>query len=222
MTVLALPLGLAGCELFTSRHLERSPAEAQEAAALVATVAHQGSMPAAAVPQVFDARPRPVAAEAASGMDGGASLSVDLAALSAKLVVPVAGILPSQLRDSYDERRGDRLHAAIDIIASTGTPVLSAADGRVLKIHNSKAGGLMVYAADASDRFILLYGHLDAYAEGLRDGMRLVSGQVIGFVGTTGNAAPDTPHLHFEILRGRPSVAWWEGMPVNPYPLLVR
>jgi murein DD-endopeptidase MepM/ murein hydrolase activator NlpD len=118
--------------------------------------------------------------------------------------------------------RGDRLHAAMDILVPTGTPVLSASDGRVLKIHDSKPGGLMIYATDISERFILLYGHLDGYANGLRDGMPLVRGQVIGYVGTTGNAPPGTPHLHFEILRGQPAVAWWEGVPVNPYLLLAR
>ena len=78
----------------------------------------------------------------------------------------------------------------------------------------------MVYAADASDRFILMYGHLDHYADGLVEGQPLRSGQVIGYVGTTGNAPANTPHLHFAIARGRPSVAWWRGTPVNPYPLL--
>jgi murein DD-endopeptidase MepM/ murein hydrolase activator NlpD len=79
----------------------------------------------------------------------------------------------------------------------------------------------MVYATDASERFILLYGHLDRYADGLRNGMPLARGQVIGYVGTTGNAPPGTPHLHFGILRGHPDVSWWTGVPVNPYPLLV-
>jgi murein DD-endopeptidase MepM/ murein hydrolase activator NlpD len=128
----------------------------------------------------------------------------------------------SELRDTYEAARGERVHEAIDILAARGTPVLSAADGRLLKLFSSRPGGLMVYAADPSDRFILLYGHLDAYAAGLTEGMRLQRGQVIGYVGTTGNAPPDTPHLHFGILRGAPAVAWWEGSPVNPYPLLVR
>jgi peptidoglycan LD-endopeptidase LytH len=149
-------------------------------------------------------------------------LPQDLAELSAMLVVPVAGVLRSQLRDSYDEARGAGLHEAMDILVPRGTPVLSATDGRVLKLFDSQPGGLMVYATDTSERFILLYGHLDGYADGLRDGMPLVRGQVIGYVGTTGNAPADTPHLHFEILRGQPAVAWWEGVPVNPYLLLAR
>ena len=145
----------------------------------------------------------------------------DLAELGAALAVPVAGVAPGELRDTYAEARGGRVHEAIDIAAARGTPVLSAADGRLLRLFDSEPGGLMVYAADPSGRFILYYGHLDGYAEGLREGMPLVQGQVIGYVGTTGNAPPDAPHLHFGILRGDPGVSWWKGTPVNPYPLLV-
>ena len=100
--------------------------------------------------------------------------------------------------------------------------MLSAADGKLMRLFDSKTGGLMVYAADPSDRFILLYGHLDRYAANMRDGMPLKQGQVIGYVGTTGNAPAGTPHLHFGILRGKPSVSWSRGVAVNPYPLLVR
>jgi peptidoglycan LD-endopeptidase LytH len=146
----------------------------------------------------------------------------ELAELAAHLVMPIEGIRPLDLRDTYNERRGDgtRPHEALDIPAPRGTPVLSATDGVLRKLHSSVAGGLMVYAADASDRFILMYGHLDRYADGLVEGQPLRSGQVIGYVGTTGNAPANTPHLHFAIARGRPSVAWWRGTPANPYPLL--
>ena len=146
----------------------------------------------------------------------------ELTELRAMLDVPVRGVVPSQLRDTYTESRGDHPHDALDIPAPRGTAVTSAADGRVLKLFNSQAGGLMVYAADPSERFILLYGHLDRYEPGLVEGARLVRGQVIGTVGTTGNAPPGTPHLHFAILRGVPGTAWWRGVAVNPYPLLVQ
>lgn len=119
----------------------------------------------------------------------------------------------------YAEPRGTRVHEALDILAPRGTPVLSATAGRVLRLHQSKAGGMMIYAADASDRFILLYGHLDTFAPGLAAGMPLIAGQPIGSVGTTGNAPPNTPHLHFAVLRGHPSRQWWRGTPTNPYPL---
>jgi murein DD-endopeptidase MepM/ murein hydrolase activator NlpD len=150
-----------------------------------------------------------------------AATPLELAALGSALDVPVQGVMRSQLRDSYSESRGDHAHEAMDILAERGTPVLSATDGRVLRLFDSKAGGLMVYAADASGRFILLYGHLDRYADGLADGASLARGQVIGYVGTTGNAPPGTPHLHFGIMRGDPDVSWARGTPVNPYPLLI-
>ena len=140
------------------------------------------------------------------------------------LLVPVRGIEPSQLRDTYDEKRGGdtRVHEALDIPAPRGTPVLSATGGRVLKLFDSKAGGKMVYAADSSERFILMYAHLDSYANGLAEGQPLTRGQVLGAVGTTGNAPPNLPHLHFAIARSNDVKVWWKGMPVNPFPMLMR
>jgi len=159
----------------------------------------------------------------------GASSSTDAAssgtaAAIGTLIVPVRGIEPSQLRDTYDELRGGntRPHEALDIPAPRGTPVLSATGGRVLKLFDSKAGGKMVYAADSSERFILMYAHLDSYANGLAEGQPLTRGQVLGAVGTTGNAPPNLPHLHFAIARSNDVKVWWKGMPVNPYPMLVR
>ena len=138
------------------------------------------------------------------------------------LLIPVQGIEPSALRNTYDEQRGggSRTHEALDIPAQRGTPVLSATGGRVLKLFDSKAGGKMVYAADSSERFILMYAHLDSYAAGLADGQPLRRGQVLGTVGTTGNAPPNVPHLHFAIARSNNVKEWWKGAPVNPYPLL--
>ena len=138
------------------------------------------------------------------------------------LIVPVQGIDPSALHDTFNEQRGGgtRPHEALDILAPRGTPVLSATGGRVLKLFDSKAGGRMVYAADSSERFILIYAHLDAYAPGLADGQPLTRGQVIGIVGTTGNAPPTVPHLHFAIARTNNVKEWWKGVPVNPFPLL--
>jgi murein DD-endopeptidase MepM/ murein hydrolase activator NlpD len=152
----------------------------------------------------------------------GASSST--AAAIGSLIVPVRGVELSQLRDTYDEMRGGdmRAHEALDIPAPRGTPVLSATGGRVLKLFDSKAGGKMVYAADSSERFILMYGHLDSYANGLAEGQPLTRGQVIGAVGTTGNAPKNLPHLHFAIARSNDVKVWWKGMPVNPYPMLVR
>ncbi|MEP6729826.1 MAG: M23 family metallopeptidase [bacterium] len=149
--------------------------------------------------------------------------SADLAVLQGELTIPVAGVLASALYDTYSELRGGtRQHEALDILAPRGTPVLSASNGRVLKLFNSQAGGMMVYATDSTERFILMYGHLDAYAPGLSDGQTLTRGQQIGVVGTTGNAPVNTPHLHFAIARSSDVTQWWKGAPVNPYPLLRR
>jgi murein DD-endopeptidase MepM/ murein hydrolase activator NlpD len=145
---------------------------------------------------------------------------VDLATLRREMMIPVSGIAVSALHDNYNEMRGARTHEALDILAPRGAPVLSATPGRVLKLFNSKAGGLMVYAADSTEHFILMYAHLDAYQPGLADGQPLRRGQQIGIVGTTGNAPPGVPHLHFAIARSSDVKQWWKGAPVNPFPLL--
>jgi peptidoglycan LD-endopeptidase LytH len=150
-----------------------------------------------------------------------APTETDLAVLRREIILPVAGIVKSSLRDTYGEMRGGtRTHEALDIPAPRGTTVLSAAPGRVLKLFTSKAGGLMVYAADSTERFILMYAHLDAYQSGLADGQPLRRGQPIGIVGTTGNAPPTVPHLHFAVASSSDVKQWWKGAPVNPYPLL--
>jgi murein DD-endopeptidase MepM/ murein hydrolase activator NlpD len=147
--------------------------------------------------------------------------SDDLGVLRREMIVPLRGYAGTMLHDSYDELRGGtRKHEALDILAARGTPVLSAASGRVLKLFDSKAGGLMVYAADSSERFILMYAHLDAYQPGLVEGQRLTQGQQLGTVGTTGNAAANVPHLHFAVAKSNDVRIWWKGAPVNPYPLL--
>lgn len=145
----------------------------------------------------------------------------DLDVLRNEIIIPVSGVHGASLYDTYGELRGGtRQHEALDILAARGTPVLSAASGKVLKLFDSKAGGMMIYAADSSQRFILMYAHLDAYAPGLADGQPLARGQQIGVVGTTGNAPPGTPHLHFAIARSSDVSKWWKGSPVNPYTVL--
>jgi murein DD-endopeptidase MepM/ murein hydrolase activator NlpD len=147
--------------------------------------------------------------------------SDETSVLRRELGVPVAGIAAKSLHDTFNELRGGtRPHEALDIMAPRGTPVLSAANGRVLKLFDSRPGGLMVYAVDSTGRYILKYGHLDAYAPGLADGQTLVRGQQIGIVGTTGNAAPGAPHLHFAMARAGDLKQWWLGAAVNPFPLL--
>jgi len=146
----------------------------------------------------------------------------ELSALAATLTIPVAGVKAEDLLDTFNEARGERRHDAIDIPAPRGTPVIAATDGRLLRLFTSERGGLMIYTADASERFVLMYAHLDSYAGGLSDGMPLRRGQVIGYVGTTGNAPPNVPHLHFAIARSSDVSRWWEGTPVDPRPLLQR
>ena len=167
---------------------------------------------------------RPDSASALAVIDsspGSRPSELDVAVLRRELVVPVAGVAASALHDSYTELRGGtRPHEALDILAPRGAPVLSAANGRVLKLFTSVPGGLMVYATDSTEKFILMYGHLDAYAPGLVDGQLLRQGQQVGVVGTTGNAPANAPHLHFAIARAGDLKQWWKGAPVNPYPLL--
>ncbi len=146
----------------------------------------------------------------------------DVALLTREIAMPLTGIDPATLTSSFNELRGGgtRPHEALDIMSPRGTPILSASKGRLLKQFNSKAGGLMVYAADSSERFILLYGHLDRYERGLKDGDALSKGQVIGYVGSTGNASATAPHLHFGISRSADVKQWSKGKPIDPLPVL--
>jgi murein DD-endopeptidase MepM/ murein hydrolase activator NlpD len=139
-----------------------------------------------------------------------------------RLLIPVAGVGPRQLSPSFDVARGSRRHEALDIMAPRGTPVLAVEDGTIAKLFTSKAGGLTVYQFDSSGRYAYYYAHLDRYAEGLREGGRISRGDPIGTVGSTGNASPDAPHLHFAIFALGPERRWWEGEPIDPYPILSR
>lgn len=148
----------------------------------------------------------------------------DPAKAADRLVVPVQGIGREALVDTWGHSRqgGRRAHEAIDIMARRGTPVLAAAPGFVEKLFLSQRGGITVYVRSPDRRTIYYYAHLDRYAPGLAERQIVRAGQVIGFVGTTGDAAPDAPHLHFAINLARPDEGWWQGQAVNPYPLLRR
>lgn len=136
------------------------------------------------------------------------------------LEIPVRGVDANELYDSFDDARGQRVHQAIDIMAERGTPVLAIEDGTIKKLFTSKAGGLTIYQFDPSETFCYYYAHLDAYAQNLREGMQVRKGDVIGYVGSTGNASKDAPHLHFAISRLTSEKQWWKGEPLNPYPIL--
>ncbi len=141
---------------------------------------------------------------------------------SAPLLIPVSGIASSQLRDTFSDARGsNRVHDAIDIMASKGTPIVAAVEGRVVKLFNSVPGGLTLYQFDASERHAYYYAHLDGYAPGLAEGQLLKRGELLGFVGYSGNASPNAPHLHFAIFELGPEKRWWQGTAINPYPLLL-
>ena len=143
------------------------------------------------------------------------------AAIGAELIVPVSGIQPGQLANTFDDARGQgRVHEAIDIMAPRGTPVLAATDGKVEKLFTSVPGGLTIYQFDPDGRHAYYYAHLDRYAAGLVEGRVLKRGEVIGYVGSTGNASEDAPHLHFAIFVLGPEKRWWEGTAINPYPVL--
>jgi len=139
------------------------------------------------------------------------------------LAIPVAGVRPEQLSDTYTQARagGARVHDAIDIMAARGTPVVAAAPGKLEKLFFSQGGGgITAYVRSEDGRWTYYYAHLDAYAPGLHEGQRIVRGAPIGTVGSTGNANPAGPHLHFAIHRMSPGEKWYQGSPINPYPLL--
>jgi murein DD-endopeptidase MepM/ murein hydrolase activator NlpD len=134
------------------------------------------------------------------------------------LTVPVRGVDADDLVRSFgDTRSGNRRHEAIDILAPRHTPVLAVEDGQLVKFFHSKAGGNTIYQFDPASRYAYYYAHLDRYAAGVKEGDRVRKGQVIGYVGTTGNAPPDTPHLHFAIFRLTEAKQWWKGTPIDPF-----
>jgi peptidoglycan LD-endopeptidase LytH len=143
----------------------------------------------------------------------------DLPRLRARsLALPVGGVSAAQLSDTYTQARAaGSPHEAIDIMAPRGTPVLAVEDGPVAKLFLSKPGGITLYQFDPDSHYAYYYAHLDRYAEGVTEGVMLRKGQVIGYVGSTGNASPDAPHLHFAIFKLGPEKQWWRGTPLNPF-----
>ena len=138
-----------------------------------------------------------------------------------RLIVPVAGVHADELRNDFHAARGGgRRHNAIDILAPFGTPVISADDGYIVRLTRNNAGGIVIYATDPEERVVYYYAHLAGYHDGIAAGKAIAKGDTIGYVGTSGNAPEDTPHLHFQITRMRPGGRYWSGEPLNPYPLL--
>ena len=134
-----------------------------------------------------------------------------------KLLFPLRGYDRAMLRDNFDEGRGKRRHEALDIMAPRGTEVMAVDDGRVAKLFKSAAGGLTVYQFDSEEKYAYYYAHLDGYAPGLAEGARLKRGDLVGYVGSTGNAPAGAPHLHFAVFELGHERKWWKGKAVNPY-----
>ncbi|HEU4594625.1 MAG TPA: peptidoglycan DD-metalloendopeptidase family protein [Pyrinomonadaceae bacterium] len=170
----------------------------------------------AASPSPFN-EPTPPPAQSMRG--GDSTKPTDLPATG--LLIPVAGVRPEQLQDTFNDARSEgRRHDAIDIIAPRGTPVVAAADGRLLRLFSSDKGGLTIYQLGTDERTVYYYAHLDRYADGLAEGRILRRGETVAYVGDTGNATPGNYHLHFQIYRISDPKKFWTGDNLNPYELL--
>jgi murein DD-endopeptidase MepM/ murein hydrolase activator NlpD len=169
----------------------------------------------------FNRGPLPQAASAAAP-EAAPAQSHDLVIGPTGLAIPVPGVKREALTDTYSAARaGGRVHDAIDIMAARGTPVLAAAPGTLEKLFFSHGGGgITAYVRSVDGAWMYYYAHLDGYAPGLHEGQTMNQGDAIGRVGSTGDASPDAPHLHFAVYRMAPGQRWWQGSAVNPYPLL--
>ena len=166
--------------------------------------------------------PRVVLAGAAIGKSAVSASEAVNYILTRGMAIPVAGKTMAQLQDTFDEGRSSgRVHRALDILAPRGTPVIAADSGRILRISVNSLGGNTIYATDPLGRVVYYYAHLDAYRAGLTQGETIARGDTLGFVGTTGNAPKDAPHLHFQVMRMPPDGKYWDGEPINPYPLFL-
>jgi murein DD-endopeptidase MepM/ murein hydrolase activator NlpD len=137
------------------------------------------------------------------------------------LMSPIAGLTPADLHDSFAETHNGHPHEAIDLMAPRGTPVHAVVAGTIRKLFLSKPGGNTIYEFDTGSHYAYYYAHLDHYSENLREGAEVAAGDVIGYVGSTGDASPSAPHLHFTIFELGPEKQWWKGTAVNPYAALL-
>jgi murein DD-endopeptidase MepM/ murein hydrolase activator NlpD len=196
------------------RATEMTAARAQEAASPDPAPAHDPAEPRAVE------RPGEQGEAVPAAITGSVahSNSVDLLR-DRDLDIPVEGVDEEDLRDTFADARGGHAHEALDIMAPRHTPVLAVDNGAIQKLFTSKAGGFTIYQLDPTATFSYYYAHLDRYADGLHEGQMVRRGQVIGYVGSTGNASPEAPHLHFGIFRLTAERQWWKGEPINPYPV---
>jgi peptidoglycan LD-endopeptidase LytH len=174
-----------------------------------------GPAPLPTATQQIELQPTPQVRASPDKSSPGESLS------SPSLIVPVAGVRPDQLRDTFSESRSEgRIHDAIDIPAAHGTAVLAAADGPIVKLFQSERGGTTIYQLSVDGKFVYYYAHLDRYGEGLSEGHFAKQGETIAYVGDTGNAGPGNYHLHFSVAEISNPKDFWHGVNINPYPLL--
>jgi len=210
LIVLALAYGFVQGGAWLTDELHRASAGAHVGAQAAAPL----SGDPAPAPVKTDVRPPPIASS---------PIAVDAAVTELRarnLTIPVSGVIRDALVGSFTQARDGRVHEAIDILAARGTPVYAVEDGTIAKLFWSKAGGRTIYQFDPSGRYAYYYAHLDRYADGLAEKMPVARGTVIGYVGTTGNAPPGTPHLHFAIFKLGPEKRWWQGDPLDPYAIL--
>jgi murein DD-endopeptidase MepM/ murein hydrolase activator NlpD len=189
------------------------------------------SRPVLYYPVTDEPAPKPAPREAARGTDSSRTAptlagvpvpGIDAEYLAARhIVLPVAGADPAKLEDTFkDPRDGDRVHRAIDILAPRGTPILSADDGKILRMTTSTLGGISMYTVDPSSRLVYYYAHMERYNDGMSPGRSIVKGDTLGFVGTTGNAPKNLPHLHFQVMRWPADGKYWNGDPIDPFEVL--
>jgi peptidoglycan LD-endopeptidase LytH len=167
--------------------------------------------PSAPVTAAATAHPEPALSPLPPGSEDVAELR------RRRLPIPVEGVHAALLVSTFHQSRDGREHEALDILAPRGTAVIAVENGRIAKLFTSARGGLTIYLFDPSGVYCYYYAHLDRYASGLRDGQDVVRGETIGYVGTTGNAPPNTPHLHFAVFKLGPEKHWWQGNPIDPY-----
>ena len=200
-----VPVGAVGTYGEPARHTAESPPGA-EAASPLRRDAAAGLVPVPALPP--------------AGAGAAAALPADLR--DRRLLIPVQGVRATDLQPTFHTQRGTREHEALDVLAPKGTPVLAVEDGEIVKLFYSVRGGKTIYQFDPSRRYCYYYAHLDRYASGLTEKQQVSQGQVIGYVGSTGNASADAPHLHFAIFKLTAEQRWSEGTPIDPYPALTR
>lgn len=217
--VLALVLIATACSREAPRTVVLDPATGRQAAPASPTPAPETQASARIAPPQQPAT-APVQPKPDPGPASQPAQTGDALLAARRPIIPVEGIAPQALQDNYDQGRGTGKHQAIDIMAPRGTKVFAVDDGKLVKLFRSVPGGITAYQFDAQGQLAYYYAHLDRYADGLKEGMQLKRGDLVGYVGSSGNASLDGPHLHFAVFLLGSERQWWKGEPVNPYPAL--